>query len=287
MDVDNWKEDTIKDILIFSDEAGTERDDFLSYGLLCIEKNKFNEIINQLLRIKEKHKCVDEIHYRVLPNDFNSTRLKSAIDWLKAVITENIKDFTFQYSEIHLTHAQFNKNKFSEDHHLYNYFYNSAIRCLVHRKYKNCKVNITWILHRKEESNKVINVPVCKVDYLKNAISQMMIRPRDVIVKEYNPDIEKDGNVETAIEFVDLILSSTRNAIHENSTKSRGKTTVSQMASAIFQKNETKPYNRRNFSYSRFPNELKQFQDIKKLKIDPKYYDAPHTNKSLNSFFKN
>ena len=285
MDIDNWKDNIVKDILIFSDEAGTERDEFLSYGLLCIEKDKFEGIVNRLISIKEQHKCTNEIHYRNLPNDFNSTRLKSAIDWLKAVITETIKDFTFQYSEIHLTHHHFSKDKFSEDHHLYNYFYNSAIRCLIHRKYKNCKVNLTWILHRKEESNKVINDPFCKVDYLKNAISQMMIIPKEVVVKEYNPNIEKDKKVETAIEFVDLILSSTRNAIHENSTKSRGKKTVSQMASEIFRRNEEKFYNQRRFSYSRFPNELKQFQDIKKLKIDPKYYDSPHTNKSLNSFF--
>jgi hypothetical protein len=285
MDINNWKEEVIKDIFVFSDEAGTEKDDFLSYGLLCIEKDKFNEIINKLIAIKEKHKCLNDIHYRNLPNDFNSTRLKTAIDWLKAVITEAIKEFTFQYSEIHLTHKHFSKDKFSQDHHLYNYFYNSAIRCLIHRQYKNCKANITWILHQKEESKKVVNDPFCKIDYLKQVISNMKIIPKEIVVKEYRPDVEKDKKIETAIEFVDLLLSSTRNAIHENSTKSRGKVTVSQMASEIFKRNEDKFYTERNITYSRFPNELKQFQDIKKLKVAPKYYDSPHTNKSLNSFF--
>ena len=166
MDANNWTDGNIKNVIVISDEAGTENSEILAYGLLVIEQEKFAQFVNTIRLIKEKHGCDKPIHYRNLPDSIISSRTKTAIDWLKSILVESVKDFSFLYLEIHLKHKHFENERFSEGNHLYNRFYRSAINCILHSKYKKKNLNIKWVLHHKEEYGNSSNDPFTKKQYL-------------------------------------------------------------------------------------------------------------------------
>lgn len=283
MDANKWTDDNIKNVIIVSDEAGTENSEILAYGLLVIEQEKFTQFVNTLRLIKRKHSCDKSIHYRTLPDSIISSRTKTAIDWLKSILVESIKDFYFFYLEVHLKHKYFENERFSEGNYLYNRFYRSAIYCVLHSKYKKKNLNIKWVLHHKEEYGNSSNDPFSKKEYLTEMIKKADVNPLSIDISERSDIREEDFAY--ALQFVDLLLSSTHNCIHSNSSK-HGKLRVSQMASEIFHRNQKIwSIQARKFSYSRFPSETKQFVEVSKTKIAPLYYDPPETNKSLKQWF--
>lgn len=277
------RDNSIKEIFIFGDEAGSEEGDYLAHGLLCIEKKDLEIFSKKIVFIAQKHNCEKEIHYNELSGDLRSSRFRTAIDWL-SIVYKNEFEIYFNYQEIDLKSSNFDNDRFPMKHHIYNLFYKMAFKCLLHRRYKQQKLKINIILHHRSEPLGVAKDPYNQEEYLKKVISLFDLEVVEInyLTMGANHNIEKKQDFARILQLTDLLVSSTFNAIHKNSVK-QGKLEVSSFASKIFYQNKELSYSAR-LNYSSFPNEQNEFETIHSVSINPQFYEAPGSNISLKKF---
>jgi len=274
-------DDSIKEIIIFADEAGHETNRFLSYGIMICEKQHLQELWRAIESCVLKHNCRKQVLYKSMSGHLDSSRFKCAIDWLKKLNSK--LPIYFSYLEIDSGHNQFDTNRFSMKHHKYHLFYKLSLKAILHKYYQRQKVKIKLVIHHRNDPTKVILDPYSKEEYLRRVINSFNLDVKDIDYIEMSCDHLSESNYQFAriLQFLDVILGSTFNAVHQNSIK-KGKMQVSQMASYFLHCNKEYSY---RYSFSRFPDERGFFKPIQNTKIPPLMYDPPGANKILAEFF--
>ncbi|MBU0460539.1 MAG: hypothetical protein KJ771_07065 [Nanoarchaeota archaeon] len=274
------------EVYIFGDESGSEKEGFLAYGLVCIEKKDLTELYALLQKERELHECCDPIHYNELKGCLSSSKYKTALGWLNLVALDKLPVY-FEYLEVDQTHEQYDIKRFGVAHHIYHLWYKIALKKLIHKKYKGRLLKLKIVLHHKSQPKEVDEDPYDKIDYLTCNVKLFdKVKVVDVKVVEMSATTSEEAEtVETlALQLSDLLLGSTRNAIHGTSDK-RGKIEAGGVASSIFHKEIKKfPVTRRKCDYSRFPNFKGEIYGITSTIIDPVHIEPPGRNYSLTSF---
>jgi len=277
-----------KKVSIFVDESTSNN--HLCFGTFFIYDEKMNKICKQLKEIRDKHNCNSDITYKKLTGHISSGRVQTSMEWAKSLIKQDNRDFHFDFHKIDYLSPYFEINRFSKEHHKYNYFLQMCLKSILHKKIRNRIVVARIILHQRGEPEETQEDPYNKKNYLLKYVSEFDVDFENLTVVESSAEIDKASISEdecNLLQLTDLLLGASYNAIHGASEKD-GKYHVSTILSHIIQKTGSYFPNDsayRNFNFSCFPGKGGGFDKIVKVKIPPYNLDIPRINKNLNEFF--
>jgi hypothetical protein len=113
-------------INLYHDESGTFNcSRWCLTGLLWCKEEVESHIVGGMMRVREKHKYWDEIHYCELPASFEGTHnvdARVARDWLSLYIGNLANDLWFNVLAVDTHHQAYETRRFKRNFHAYNRF---------------------------------------------------------------------------------------------------------------------------------------------------------------------